>query len=179
MLATRSDNLGTEAPGGGQFVEHRQFSMRLLQSLGANFDDAEDVAQDVLLKFFSRGYTELGLEPGREKALLAKMTYSTFIDRVRRRKLRAALPLTDLAGTSDAAQIARITWVHELTALAGLTRVEIELLEDRFYRGLTLDAIASLRACHVNTIRRRLESVLDQITRVVRNDCPEYQELIS
>ncbi|MEZ6195669.1 MAG: sigma-70 family RNA polymerase sigma factor [Planctomycetota bacterium] len=141
------------------------FALRLLLALGARRDDAEDLAQDVMLRFLERGYQDRGLDESREKALLARMTYNAFVDRLRRfarRPTEALVGDPAEAGGRDR-RLERAAFVRDLVAAAGLGADAVELLELRFGRDLTLEEIASHRDCHLNTVRNHLREILGRL----------------
>lgn len=146
----------------------RDFALRCLISLGADPDLAEDLAQDLMLRFLRQGYAERGLDTGKERALLARMAYHGFVDALRRGAHRYTATLVEDAlpteGPSGLRE--RVELVRDLVARAGFCGDDTELLEWRFGEGLTLSEIAERRACHVNTVRKQLNAVLDRMRRL-------------
>ena len=150
-------------------LERRSFLLKLLSSLRVPASEIEDVAHQALLKFFSKGYSALDLEPKCEKALLARIGYSTWVDEIRRKRVVEMGDRAEPAGfDGDHASTAR--HVQELVALADLDEDECSLLERRFGDGMTTIDIAGERGLHVNTIRRRLARILDKLRRVAAAD---------
>ena len=154
----------------------RLFALRLLGRLGVPAQDADDICQESLLRFYRKGYDRLDLDEGAEKALLARVGYSTWLDCLRRRRSHAIVDGVDfgtLAG-EDHHQAIRHR-LRDLVARAGLTAREIELLERRFGAGQPATRIAAKWGKHPNTIRRQLASVLDRVRHAARRDGDETE----
>lgn len=152
-------------------LERRSFVARLLCRMNVPADDVDDVAQDVLLKFY-RSYADVTLEKKQEKVLLARIGYSTWLDIVRRRKLRSfhSGGVSDDTGvSSDEAEAVR-RYVQELVDRAGLTPDDVELLEEKYGSGRTAVDIAASLGLHANTVRRRLARLMAALRRVARAD---------
>ena len=147
-------------------VERREFLLRLLAGLGVPRDDREDLAHQALLKFLTHGYGQLALDARQEKALLARIGYSTRIDHLRRRHPSGDLDADNLEERS--APGPSVQTVSELTERAGLEAEDLALLEMRFGEGLSCPSIAKRLDLHVNTIRRRLERLLARLREAAR-----------
>ncbi|MCA9321064.1 MAG: sigma-70 family RNA polymerase sigma factor [Planctomycetes bacterium] len=149
--------------------EARSFLLRLLASLGVPSQDQEDLAHQAFLRSWRRGYLSADLDRGRQRALLARVGYSTWVDELRKRR-----PMLDLGAVShepwEAPPLDTVQRVRELIECAGLGEDDIELLEQRFGRGKSCAALSRELGLHVNTVRRRLERVLDQLRRSHHSD---------
>ncbi len=148
-------------------TERRNFLLRLFSSLRAAPDDKEDLAQQSLLRFLSQGYAERDLDDKQENALLARVGYSTFIDFCRKKRA------SNLGEREDELSDTKFDWqreeqveeIKDLILRSKLERDDILLIEMRFGDGNSLVEIARLCRVHVNTIRRRLERILDRLRR--------------
>jgi RNA polymerase sigma factor (sigma-70 family) len=168
-LASPADGGAHDHPPGLDEVhgKRREYALRCLQGLGADLDLAEDLAQDLILRFLKRGYGDRDLEPGRERALLARMAYHAFVDHLRRNRLRRTgmLPEAGVASSPETDLEEGVERVRDLLSRIRLAGDARELLELRFGDGLTLVEIANRRACHVNTVRKQLDEVLGRLRR--------------
>ncbi len=154
--------------GQNRHTERRDFLLRLLASLRVSPDDREDLAQLALLRFLSRGYAEKALDSKREKALLAKIGYSIFVDSCRKKRSHnlgvGEAEIVD--HHQNAIKESVNADVQDLVESANLDPDDRLLLEKRFGDGESLVAIARDWGLHVNTIRRRLERILEQLRRL-------------
>lgn len=150
-------------------LQRRQFLLRLMAHMGIQGEEREDLAHQALLRFYSRGYDDRVSEESAVRALLARIGYSVVVDASRRRRAEREIVEADVV-SDDAARVADIRWARELLTAARLDVNELRLLEDRFGRGRSLEAIASSHGCHLNTIRRRLAAILARLRRAARSD---------
>lgn len=154
-------------------TERRNFLLRLFVSLRAAPDDKEDLAQQSLLRFLSQGYAERGLAEKQENALLARIGYSTFIDSCRKKR---ASNLGDREHelsdeTLDLKRNDQFEEIKDLIVRSNLELDDIRLIELRFGDGNSIVDIARLCDVHVNTIRRRLERIINHLRRQAAIDC--------
>lgn len=137
--------------------------MRLAASLGASFDDAEDVAQESLLRFLGRNYAVTAIDERREAALLARIGYSVYLDLLRRKKYRRTEMFVDDrpdGRSHESSDVETARDVATLTARAGLETDDIALLNRRYGDELSIPEIAAELGLHPNTIRRRIDRLL-------------------
>ncbi|MFT7617903.1 MAG: RNA polymerase sigma factor (sigma-70 family) [Planctomycetota bacterium] len=143
----------------------RTFLVRLFVSLRAPFDDREDLAQQSLLRFLSRGYAEKDLDEKSENALLARIGYNTFIDTCRKKR-SLCLGVRDgqlVDQSEDQRQQLLIAEIRDLVARSNLTRDQLVLIETKYGDGKSLATISRESGLHVNTIRRRLAKILETL----------------
>ena len=139
-------------------------------------EEREDLAHQALLRFYARGYEDSVEDETGVRALLARIGYSVVVDASRRRRAQRELLEGDVV-LDDASRVADIRWARELLVAARLDGDDLRLLEDRFGRGRSLDAIAETHGCHLNTIRRRLAGILERLRRAAKAD--EAAELVT
>ncbi len=84
-----------EAPSWEQVArDHGQFVYTIAYRLTGNHDDAQDLVQEVLLRV-KRGLATY--RPGSMEGWLSRITTNAFLDEMRRRKRRPAVPTADLS----------------------------------------------------------------------------------
>lgn len=147
----------------------RLFVTRLLSKLGAPTSDIDDLAQDALLKFYTR-YADIELETPRERVLLARIGYSTYVDALRRRRVMPIGNLEPAEGSSETKRRELGQRIDDLCARAALTPQDIKLLEMRFGEGKTCTRIAADLGFHPNTVRRRISQALSDLRRAAAAD---------
>lgn len=143
-------------------AERRLFALRLMTRLGVSADEREDLAHQALLRFYAKGYESAVSEEPVARALLARIGYTVLVDAARRRRTTRDLEGFEVA-VDDTCRSERATWARELLRIARLDAEALDLLERRFGRGESLEAIASASGCHVNTVRRRLAATLERL----------------
>jgi len=152
------------------YVAKREFLARLFRRLGCPDPQGDDLVQDVLLKFLEKGYAHRDLTEAQAKALLARIAYTTLIDRKRRNARFGHRSLDGLPEAQAAPEREIIRWVRELLFQARLAPDELRLVRGRFVDGKSLADLAAAEHCHVNTVRRRLGLLLDRLRREATRD---------
>ncbi len=152
------------------FVAKREFLARLFRRLGCPEAEGEDLVQDVLLKYLQKGYAHRHLGDGPARALLARIAYTTLIDRRRRTARFGHRSLEGVPEVEASSDRDVIRWVRELLRKARLAANELQLVKSRFVEGKSLTEIAAAEHCHVNTVRRRLGLLLDRLRREATRD---------
>lgn len=141
-------------------LTHGRFIYSVAYRLTGNHHDAQDLVQDVLLRV-RRGLATY--QPGNLEGWLSRITTNAFLDRVRRDKRRATVPLPDepdrvIEGSAgiDAELAASDLPQHLQDLLADLPveyRVPV-VMKDVF--GFSYEDIADRLAIPIGTVRSRI-----------------------
>ncbi|RMH19383.1 MAG: sigma-70 family RNA polymerase sigma factor [Acidobacteria bacterium] len=159
---------------------HRRSAFFLALQLLGNRDDALDVAQDAMLRFFS---TLHRFDPRRPvRPWLFKIVRNRIHDLRRRRRVRKhdsidqvdedgrRFELTDLSvdleGDAARAQLRRLIW----QALKELSHNQREIMVLRDYQDLSYAEIASTLGIPIGTVMSRLHAARKRLRQILQDD---------
>lgn len=128
-------------------------------------EDAEDICQEVLLKLLQR---EDGFEsPEHERAWVVRVCANACKDLLRRRNVRAQLPLEDVSEPADpSSEDWESAWDGEQSILAAVSSLPPDYREAiylHYYENMSVAAIAEATGCSESAVSQRLHRARVQL----------------
>jgi RNA polymerase sigma-70 factor (ECF subfamily) len=147
-------------------------------------DEAEDVAQDALLRAFHRLHQYRGDAPFR--AWLLRIVHNTALNTLNRRRVEMSPePLEDLAARGDPATRTQLTPASELvgaertrrlrTKIDALRGPHREVLVLRDLAGLSYEEIAEVTDMPIGSVKGRLHRARNELIELLRNNTYDWE----
>jgi RNA polymerase sigma-70 factor, ECF subfamily len=163
LISKPVDHLGGRGDG-WEWGEARRVCLRLAYRYAGNPSEAEDIAQDALLRAWRRRST-LREAGSRNQWLAAIVRNEAFRQHARvRPEPSATIELQE--GAEDQRVVAAVELADLHAALGRLTERERELLEMRYRQDLTQAAIADRLGIPEGTVKVRLHRARNKLRRV-------------
>jgi len=144
-----------------------QYGERLLRyaaSILTNYQDAEDVVQEVFITAFLQPST---IEIRNVSAWLFKITYNKSINKIKKRKILpfAEVPIQEVDRTKN-----QSLSDETLNALARLKPQERALIFGRIVEGYNYDELAQQMGTNAATLRKQYERAKDKFATILEED---------